>query len=58
MRFSNEVYESDVIESLEIINESQKSVEIEQKSKLKVDTVSNIYDLIKQLCSYNKDGPV
>jgi len=43
-----------------IIDESQKSVEVEQKEKNKhrTDTVSRIFELLKILCNYNKDKKI
>jgi hypothetical protein len=42
-----------VLESIEIMEESQKSIEIEQKNKNRLDEVSNIFELIKIMCNYN-----
>ena len=54
LRFSNEVSRSDVIDCLEIIDESQKSGHQRGDQKRVGDIGGNIFAIIKSICSMNR----
>lgn len=55
LRFSNEVSSEDVLDCLELIEESQTSIVPEKPLKRpKVDYMSAIFEIIKDRCNYSE----